>query len=254
MMSSAFDHEDLRVYQAAIEFVAWHEEVAPGITIKVSACEHLCRASAGVPVNIAQASGKRSMSDRRQFIDTAYGSALECAACLDVLCLLGCLQTATVQAGKTRLSTLVSMLVGFRKSTGREVREERAAYATASRDGRKIWFDHEKLDVYIKALEFVGWCGRLRNDDDTPRSTMTALDRASTGVALNIAEGNGKFSTKDRRRFIGHARTAALQAAATLDVNAVRQAKSRSAVVAGKNQLVDVVRMLIAWEQSLEEN
>ena len=253
MMSSAFDHENLRVYQAAIEFVAWHEEVAPGNTTKVSACDHLCRASASVPVNIAQASGKRSLSDRRQFIDTAYGSALECAACLDVLCLLGCLQAATVQAGKTRLSTLVSMLVGFRKSTGREAREERSAYVTVGHGGTKVWFDHENLDVYRKALEFVSWCGRFRNDDDTPRSTMMALDRASTGVALNIAEGNGKFSTKDRRRFIGHARTAALQAAATLDVHAVRQTNSKPVVVAGKNQLVDVVRMLIAWERSLEE-
>ncbi len=44
------------------------------------------------------------------------------------------------------------------------------------------------------------------------------------------------------------------QAAATLDVHAVRQAKSEQDVVAGKNQLVDVVRMLIAWERSLEEN
>jgi four helix bundle protein len=251
-MKSAFDHEDLRVYQAAIEFVAWHEEVASGITSKVSACDHLYRASAGVPVNIAQASGKRSMGDRRQFIDTAYGSTLECAACLDVLCALGCLQTDMVQAGKTRLSTLVSMLLGFRKSTNREVREERAAYITAGHAGTMVWFDHEKLDVYRKALEFVVWCGRSRNDDDMPRSTMTVLDRTSTGVVLNIAEGNGKFSSKDRCRFIAHARTAALQAAATLDVHAVRQAKSKPAAIAGKNQLADVVRMLVAWERSLE--
>jgi len=252
-MRSAFDHEDLRVYQAAIEFVAWHEEVAPEITSKVSACDHLGRASAGVPVNIAQASGKRSMSERRQFIDTAYGSSLECAACLDVLCVLGCLQAVTVHAGKGRLSTLVSMLIGFRKSTGREVHEERAAHVTAGHEGTQVWFDHERLDVYRKALEFVTWCGRLRNDGEMPCSTVTALDRASTGVALNTAEGNGKFSTKDRCRFIGHARTAALQAAATLDVHAVRQTKSKQAVVAGKKHLADIVRMLVAWERSLEE-
>lgn len=83
-MKSAFDHEDLRVYQAAVEFVAWLEEVASELPGKVSTCDHLGRASAGVPVNIAQASGKRSMGERRQFIDTAYGSSLECAACLDV--------------------------------------------------------------------------------------------------------------------------------------------------------------------------
>jgi four helix bundle protein len=252
-MRSAFDHEDLRVYQAAIEFVAWHEGVAPEITSKVSACDHLARASAGVPVNIAQASGKRSMGDRRQFIDTAYGSSLECAACLDVLGILECVRATTVHAGKERLSTLVAMLIGFRKSTGREVREERATYVTGGYEGHRVWFDHEKLDVYHKALAFVTWCHRLRSDGDMPRSTATSLDRASTGVALNIAEGNGKFSTKDRCRFIGHARTAALQAAATLDVHAIRQAKDKQDEVEGKKLLADIVRMLVAWERSLQE-
>ena len=252
-MRSEFDHEDLRVYQAAIGFVAWLEEEASGITNKVSACDHLARASSSVPVNIAQASGKRSMSERRQFIDTAYGSALECAACLDVLCILACLRASTVHDGKGRLSTLVSMLIGFRKSTGREVREEGAAYVTSSSQGKRVWFDHEKLDVYRKALEFVTWCGRLRSDGGLPRSTATSLDKASTGVALNIAEGNGKFSMKDRCRFIGHARTAALQAAATLDVLTVRQAKSKQDVTEGKSCLADIVRMLVAWERNLEE-
>ena len=74
MLRSQFDHEDLRVYQGAIGFVAWLEEVVPSITSKVSACDHLARASASVPVNIAEASGKRSMNERRQFIDTAYGN------------------------------------------------------------------------------------------------------------------------------------------------------------------------------------
>ncbi len=44
------------------------------------------------------------------------------------------------------------------------------------------------------------------------------------------------------------------QAVATLDVHALRQAKSKPVVVAGKNQLVDVECMLTAWERSLEEN
>lgn len=252
-MRPALDHEDLRVYQAAIEFVAWHGEVCAETNRKVSACDHLERASAGVPVNIAQASGKRSMSERRQFIDIAYGSSLECAACLDVLCTLGFLQNSTVHAGKGRLSTLVSMLIGFRKSAEREVCEERTAYVTAGHEGTHLWFDHERLDVYRKALGFVAWCGQYMKDGAMSCSTRTALDRASTGVALNIAEGNGKFSKRDRCRFLGHARTAALQAAATLDVHAVRQTKSTQAVVAGKEYLSDIVRMLVALERSLEE-
>ena len=66
MTISRFDHEELRVYPSAIGFVAWLEEAAASITNKVSACGHLARASAGVPVNIAEASGKRSMNERRQ--------------------------------------------------------------------------------------------------------------------------------------------------------------------------------------------
>ena len=102
------------------------------------------------------------MNECRQFIDTAYGSSLECAACLDVLGILDCLPASTVHEGKGHLSTLVSMLIGFRKSTGREVREGGAAYATAGSKGNRVRFDHEKLDVYHKALEFVAWCGQLR--------------------------------------------------------------------------------------------
>jgi len=253
MMMSQFDHEDLRVYQAAIGFVAWLQEVTPSITSKVSACDHLARASAGVPVNIAEASGKRSMKERRQFIDTACGSSLECAACLDVLSIRNCLPASRAHEGKGHLSVLVSMLIGFRKSTGHEVREDGAAYATADSKGNRVWFDHEKLGVYRKALEFVAWCGRLRASGCVPRSTATSLDKASTGAALNIAEGNGKFSIKDRCRFIGHARTAALQAAATLDVFAVRQAESKLDVAEGKDHLADVVRMLVAWERNLEK-
>ncbi|MCF7838162.1 MAG: four helix bundle protein [Candidatus Marinimicrobia bacterium] len=145
------------------------------------------------------------------------------------------------------------MLIGFRKSTDRDVREEGAAYVADRFQGNRLWFDHEKLDVYRKALEFVTWCSRLRSDRDVPRSTITSLDKTSTGVALNIAEGNGKFSIKDRCRFIGHARTAALQAAATLDVLAIRQPKRTQDTAEGKGCLSAIVRMLVAWECRLQD-
>ena len=72
-MCKRFDHEHLRVYDASIEFVAWLEGAISGITRSVAAHDHIARASASVPVNIAEASGKSSMNERRQFIDTAYG-------------------------------------------------------------------------------------------------------------------------------------------------------------------------------------
>ncbi len=118
---------------------------------------------------------------------------------------------------------------------------------------KRSQFDHEKLDVYRKALEFVAWCGRLRSGGRVPGSTATSLDKASTGVALNVAEGNGKFSAKDRCRFITHARIAALKAAATLDILALRQVKCIQEAAEGKSYLIDIVRMLAAWERNLED-
>lgn len=44
------------------------------------------------------------------------------------------------------------------------------------------------------------------------------LDRASTSIPLNIAEGNGKYTPKDRCRFFDIARGSAFECAAVLDV------------------------------------
>lgn len=250
LMESLFDHDNLRVYQEAIAFVAWLDTIEATVARNMVARDHLKRASTSIPVNIAEASGKRATGERRQFIDTAYGSSLECAACLDIIRILQGLSPEIVAEGKSQLSTLVSMLVGFRKSTERLVRERGAAYGTEERHG-PTWFDHEKLDVYVKSLSFVAWIGRLCQDPQVARSTISLLDKAATGVVLNIAEGNGKYSAKDRCRFIGHSRTAALQAAAWLDVLVARRPTLQDSVMCGKRLLVDVVRMLVAWEKSV---
>ena len=41
--------------------------------------------------------------------------------------------------------------------------------------------------------------------------------------------------------------------AATLDVHAIRQAKDKQDGIEGKKLLADIVRMLAAWERSLQE-
>ena len=248
-----FDHEELRVYRAAIDFVGWVEGLRLQAKHNVAARDHLRRAAESVPVNVAEASGKVSVNERRQFTDTAYGSALECAACLDVMCVLGCHPPETAQEGKQRLSGIVAMLLGFRAAAGSRVKEGRAQYGGDGTGEKAVLFDHEKLDVYQRALDFVHWSGEVRKATLVARSVETTLDKTSTGVALNIAEGNGKFSRKDRCRFIGYARTAALQAAACLDVVAVRQSSLSDRSEEGKALLSDCVRMLVAWQRSFAD-
>jgi four helix bundle protein len=73
----------------------------------------------------------------------------------------------------------------------------------------KTYFDHEKLDVYREAIAFCAWTGDLLNAITAKAAAKDQLDRASTSIPLNIAEGNGKFSAKDRARFLEIARVSA---------------------------------------------
>ena len=76
----------------------------------------LDRASTAIPLNIAEGSGKWTAPDRCRFFDTARGSALECAACLDVLVVKKILQPENIVEAKQILVSVVSMLVGLIKA------------------------------------------------------------------------------------------------------------------------------------------
>jgi four helix bundle protein len=109
----------------------------------------------------------------------------------------------------------------------------------------KTYFDHEKLDVYQEAIAFCGWVGEFISAISAKAAAKDQLDRASTSISLNVAEGNGKFSDKDRARFLEMARGSALECAACLDVLLVRKLASEEQIVPAKEQLVRIVQMLI---------
>ena len=84
-MRPFFDHEKLKVYQSAIGFINWSTDLLTQVNAKAAVKDQLDRASTSVPLNIAEGNGKFAIRDRCRFLDFARGSALECAACLDVL-------------------------------------------------------------------------------------------------------------------------------------------------------------------------
>ena len=108
----------------------------------------------------------------------------------------------------------------------------------------KTYFDHEKLDVYQESIGFCGWIGELLSQISAKAAAKDQLDRASTSLPLNIAEGNGKFSTVDRARFLEIARGSALECAA-LDVLAVRKLVAGERILPAKERLVRIVNMLM---------
>ncbi len=117
----------------------------------------------------------------------------------------------------------------------------------------RILFDHEKLDVYQQSIAFCGWVGEFLDRVPGKVAAKDPLNRASTSIPLNIAEGNGKFSPRDRARFLEMARGSALESAACLDVLVVRRLAAAEMVEPAKERLVAVVQMLVGMLKRFSE-
>lgn len=111
-------------------------------------------------------------------------------------------------------------------------------------------FDHEKLDVYQRSLDFVEFADGILEVIPKALAVHSQLDRASTSIPLNIAEGNGKFTSKDRCRFFDIARGSALESAAALDVLLRKKRIEREHAETGKAILLEVVPMLVGLIRS----
>jgi four helix bundle protein len=128
-MRPYFDHEKLKVYQSAITFITWSTDLLTQVNGKAAVKDQLDRASTSVPLNIAEGNGKFAIRDRCRFLDFARGSALECAACLDVLVAKRLIEAETIRLGKEQLLEVVSMLVGLINSLNARIQEDAPGYA-----------------------------------------------------------------------------------------------------------------------------
>jgi four helix bundle protein len=128
----SFDHERLIAYQRSIQFVAWASQLLESLPTKLAVCDQLDRASTFVPLNIAEGNGKYTPPDRCRYFDSARGSALESAACLDVLVAKGKCVAEQIAAGKQILVEVVSLLIGLTRSISpNRLGEEPVAYGKA---------------------------------------------------------------------------------------------------------------------------
>ncbi len=116
-------------------------------------------------------------------------------------------------------------------------------------------FDHEKLDVYRVAIEFVILASEIIGL--LPKGTAYLADqlqRAASSIPLNIAEGAGEYSSNEKCRFYRMAKRSATECAGILDVchqlalmEETRYAKSRTL-------LLRIVAMLTRMAQLSEKS
>jgi four helix bundle protein len=116
-------------------------------------------------------------------------------------------------------------------------------------------FDHERLDVYHVALDFLALADDVVQQLPRGRSHLAdQLTRASTSIVLNLAEGTGKFSRPDKRRYYLTSSGSATESAAILDVCLRLKLVDPQVHERGKGLLERVVSMLVKLAKSLEGN
>lgn len=107
-------------------------------------------------------------------------------------------------------------------------------------------FDHDKLDVYNLAIEFVVTADNVVESLPRGRAYLAdQLSRAALSIALNIAEGAGEFTPNEKARFYRMARRSAAECAAILDVCRVLRLGPPETLSSGRSQLHRIVSMLV---------
>jgi len=239
-MAQLFGHEKLIVYQKGMRFAVARSALLDGLPRRVAACDHLDRGAESILVNIAHASNLWSPKERIVYLGHANGSALECAACLDVFVAKGLLSAEDACPGKSLLAEIVSILVTMRKTTTNRVREDHATYRT--KKGRL--FNHEDLDVYQASLQLSAWVESMLAEFSCSADLLSKLDKATTAIPLNIAEGTGRFSGTDQAKFFGIAYKATVQSAALVDLAVASASAEPSRVEEGRTLLRRIAAML----------
>ena len=244
---SHFNHEKLIVYQKAISLVSEVESIVANIPKKAAARDQLRRAIISIPINIAEANATFKVGTSVYLIELAIGSSLEPAAALDVLAAREVIGAKSSLAPNAALYQIVGMLYGLRdaKSVPNRVREDPTP---SDPDSGNPAFDHERLDVYKKALAGVRVCVGL--EPEVSPQLFKSFDRASTSVVLNIAEGNGRFAQLDRGRFLDIAKRSLLQAVAALDVAVARNEVASVDIEECKKCYSSVFRMIEGLQDS----
>jgi four helix bundle protein len=102
------DFERLDVYRVALEFQA----LATSIALPAGRRElrdQLDRAALSIVLNTAEGAGRSSAADKARFFAMARGSAMECAAILDVLRATGLAPRPICVRGRSLLVRVVQM-------------------------------------------------------------------------------------------------------------------------------------------------
>jgi len=118
-------------------------------------------------------------------------------------------------------------------------------------DAVAVPLDAERLEVYRVAREFDVFAARV-----LPRrgcaSLRDQLERASSSIVLNIAEGCGRYARPEKAHFYLIARGSAMECVGVLDVALGRGLVTAAAHRHGRGLVIRVVQMLTKLSQRMQ--
>jgi len=242
-MDTLIGHEKLYVYQAGLKFISWSQSAFDEIESSMIVLDHWSRAADSVVENIANGNTRRSRCDRNHYFNIAIGSALESAACLDICHCRHMLSNRQLHIGKNILKSVVNMTIKLRDSKSDYIREMSEEYISDP------YFSHEKLDAYKVALELIVWFDKLLEATQINTGYAKRLDKSTTSLVLNIAEGNGRFSDAEQIRFLDIAQNSAIRTGVCLDILST---KFGTNIDNGKNILARIVPLILGLRNRLD--
>ena len=212
-----FSLDKLKVYDKALASAASLARHCRSWDKRHAVTDQLLRACESFVLNLAEGARLRSAAKRQHLLDYAIGSALECAACLDIAQIKEFLGHDEALQQKLPLCEVVKMMVGLKKAWSVEAfHEEPSPYGKPEE-----WlFPHERLDAYRLSLEFMRWLQGLPGAPKLATRQLRQVDNAGTSLVLNIAEANGRYASGERRNLFEVAESAAVRVGTFLEIYA----------------------------------
>ncbi len=117
------------------------------------------------------------------------------------------------------------------------------------------YFDHEKLDAYQAAIDFVILINTVVESLPRGRAYLAdQLQRAGASVPLNIAEGAGEFSGNEKIRFYRMAKRSATECAAIIDICQRLKIIDEKIYSKSRELLIRIVSMLTKMAKTFDKS
>jgi four helix bundle protein len=127
---------------------------------------------------------------------------------------------------------------------------DRSMMIDAATRKKEVVFDHEKLDVYHIAIEFVILSDAIIKHLPRGRAYLCdQLQRAALSIPLNVAEGAGEYAVDEKVRFYRIAKRSATECAGILEVCQKLQLIDGQRYSKGRELLIRLVSLLIKMAQ-----